>query len=137
MVMVSLSYGQCARGGVVGPVDPTPLRPERRDALAALTPGATSDVIPVPIGFAVAQHRWERRIVRHLAARAAHRAGREGRYAVRWLVLQAEPAERLFFVSRDRIDGLMDSMTMPFEVRDAGLWASGSRRNNSGIYCGR
>jgi hypothetical protein len=44
-----------ARGGLVGPVVLGELRPELRDALAALTPGATSDVIRLPTGFGVVQ----------------------------------------------------------------------------------
>jgi protein SCO1/2 len=41
-----------------------------------------------------------------------------GRYTVRGMVLRVDPAQRLFYVSHDRIEGLMDAMTMPFEVRD-------------------
>ena len=41
------------------------------------------------------------------------------RYDVRGMVLRVDAAARTFFVSHDRIEGLMDAMTMPFEVRDA------------------
>src|SRR6185369_4233457 len=44
-----------ARGGLIGPVVLSELRPELRDALAALTPGATSGVIRLPTGFGVVQ----------------------------------------------------------------------------------
>jgi hypothetical protein len=44
-----------ARGGLIGPVSPAELRAELRDALAALTPGAISGVIRLPIGFGVVQ----------------------------------------------------------------------------------
>jgi protein SCO1/2 len=35
------------------------------------------------------------------------------------MVLRADPASRSFVVSHDKIAGLMDSMIMPFDVRDA------------------
>ncbi len=41
------------------------------------------------------------------------------RYQVRGMVLRVDAPARTFFVSHERIDGLMDAMTMPFEVRDA------------------
>jgi protein SCO1/2 len=41
------------------------------------------------------------------------------RYSVRGMVLRVDAPARTFFVSHDRIEGLMDAMTMPFEVRDA------------------
>jgi len=44
-----------ARGGVIGPVVLAELRAELRDALAALTPGATSGVIRLPTGFGIVQ----------------------------------------------------------------------------------
>jgi len=44
-----------ARGGLIGPVVLSELRAELRDALAALTPGATSGVVRLPIGFGVVQ----------------------------------------------------------------------------------
>jgi len=57
-------------------------------------------------------------LVAMLAAPAwAQQADR--RYDVRGMVLRVDAAARTFFVSHDRIDGLMDAMTMPFEVRDA------------------
>ena len=40
-------------------------------------------------------------------------------YTVKGMVLRVDPANRLFVVSHEKIDGLMDSMVMPFEVRDA------------------
>jgi protein SCO1 len=42
----------------------------------------------------------------------------ERRYAVSGMVLRVDAATRTFFVSHQRVDGLMDAMTMPFEVRD-------------------
>lgn len=44
----------------------------------------------------------------------------ERRYQVRGMVLRVDAPTRTFFVSHERIDGLMEAMTMPFEVRDAG-----------------
>src|SRR5688572_19175774 len=41
------------------------------------------------------------------------------RYDVRGMVLRVDAPAHTFFVSHERIDGLMDAMTMPFEVRDA------------------
>ena len=55
-----------------------------------------------------------------LAVTAAAGQG-DRRYAVRGMVLRVDAADRTFFVSHERIEGLMDSMTMPFEVRDARL----------------
>ena len=43
----------------------------------------------------------------------------ERRYTVRGMVLRIDAPSRTFFVSHERIEGLMDAMTMPFEVRDA------------------
>jgi protein SCO1/2 len=43
----------------------------------------------------------------------------DARYTVRGMVLKVDVANRVFYVSHDRIEGLMDAMTMPFEVRDA------------------
>jgi len=43
------------------------------------------------------------------------------RYAVRGMVLRVDAPTRIFFVSHQRVEGLMEAMTMPFEVRDAGL----------------
>jgi protein SCO1/2 len=48
----------------------------------------------------------------------------ERRYAVRGMVLRVDAADKIFFVSHERIEGLMDSMTMPFEVRDVRLLQS-------------
>jgi protein SCO1 len=41
------------------------------------------------------------------------------RYAVRGMVLRVDAPNKTFVVSHERIEGLMDSMTMPFEVREA------------------
>src|SRR5688572_20492116 len=40
-------------------------------------------------------------------------------YQVRGMVLRVDQANKVLIVSHERIAGLMDSMTMPFEVRDA------------------
>jgi protein SCO1/2 len=40
-------------------------------------------------------------------------------YIVKGMVLRADPANRSFVVSHEKIVGLMDSMIMPFDVRDA------------------
>ena len=45
-----------------------------------------------------------------------HAADRE--YLVKGMVLRADPANRSFVVSHEKIAGLMDSMIMPFDVRD-------------------
>ena len=37
------------------------------------------------------------------------------------MVLRVDAPTRIFFVSHQRVEGLMEAMTMPFEVRDAGL----------------
>jgi protein SCO1/2 len=52
---------------------------------------------------------------------AAPEASRQAdkRYAVRGMVLRVDAPTRTFVVSHERIEGLMDSMTMPFEVREA------------------
>ena len=39
-------------------------------------------------------------------------------YTVNGMVLRADPASRTFVVSHEKIAGLMDSMIMPFDVRD-------------------
>jgi protein SCO1/2 len=44
----------------------------------------------------------------------------EKTYAVRGMVVSVNPAARSFAVSHERIEGFMEAMTMPFEVRDAG-----------------
>jgi len=49
-----------------------------------------------------------------ITARAADKE-----YAVRGMVLSVNAAGRSFVVSHDRIAGLMEAMTMPFEVRQA------------------
>lgn len=43
----------------------------------------------------------------------------ERRVEVHGMILEVRPASRVFVISHDRIVGLMDSMTIPFEVRDA------------------
>jgi protein SCO1/2 len=40
-------------------------------------------------------------------------------YTVKGMVLRADPAKRSFVVSHEKIVGLMESMIMPFDVRDA------------------
>src|SRR5262245_58004745 len=40
-------------------------------------------------------------------------------YIVKGMVVRADPANRTFVVSHEKIVGLMDSMIMPFDVRDA------------------
>jgi protein SCO1/2 len=55
-----------------------------------------------------------------LAARA-HSGQGERRYNVRGMVLRVDAADKTLVVSHERIEGLMDSMTMPFEVRDERL----------------
>ena len=40
-------------------------------------------------------------------------------YIVKGMVVRADPANRTFVVSHEKIVGLMDSMIMPFNVRDA------------------
>jgi protein SCO1/2 len=52
-----------------------------------------------------------------LAAATARAADKE--YSVRGMVLRVDAPSRSFTVSHDRIDGFMEAMTMPFEVRDA------------------
>jgi len=44
----------------------------------------------------------------------------EKEYAVKGMVLSVDPAAKRFTVSHERIAGLMDAMTMPFEVRQPG-----------------
>lgn len=41
-------------------------------------------------------------------------------YQVSGMVLSVNPAAKSFTVSHERIEGFMEAMTMPFEVRDAG-----------------
>ncbi len=52
-------------------------------------------------------------------AAATQRGGEERRFDVHGMILEVRPDTRVFVISHDRIVGLMDSMTMPFEVRDA------------------
>jgi protein SCO1 len=51
-----------------------------------------------------------------LLASAASAADRE--YIVKGMVVRSDPANRSFVVSHEKIVGLMDSMIMPFDVRD-------------------
>ncbi len=53
-----------------------------------------------------------------VAAAAVAAAGADREYPVRGMVLRVDSARGTFVVSHDRIDGLMDAMTMPFEVRE-------------------
>jgi protein SCO1 len=48
---------------------------------------------------------------------AANAADKE--YTVRGMVLRVDTTTKTFIVSHEKIDGLMDAMVMPFEVRDA------------------
>jgi protein SCO1/2 len=41
-------------------------------------------------------------------------------FVVRGMVLGVDPSSKSFTVSHERIEGFMEAMTMPFEVRDAG-----------------
>ncbi len=54
-----------------------------------------------------------------LAAGVTTRAA-DKEYAVKGMVLSVNPSGKSFVVSHERIAGLMDAMTMPFEVRQAG-----------------
>ena len=54
-------------------------------------------------------------------AAPAHSGQGDRHYVVRGMVLRVDAAAKTFFVSHERIEGLMDSMTMPFEVRDVRL----------------
>ena len=54
-----------------------------------------------------------------LAAGVTTRAA-DQEYAVKGMVLSVNPSGKSFVVSHERIAGLMDAMTMPFEVRQAG-----------------
>jgi protein SCO1/2 len=49
----------------------------------------------------------------------AEQRGTERRFDVHGMILEVRPESRIFVVSHDRIVGLMDSMTMPFQVRTA------------------
>jgi protein SCO1/2 len=52
-------------------------------------------------------------------AAAATLLAADKEYPVTGLVLQVDAASRTFVVSHEKIQGLMDAMAMPFEVRDA------------------
>jgi len=56
-------------------------------------------------------------VVGLLVAGNAWTADRE--FTVKGMVLRVDPASRSFVVSHEKIVGLMDSMIMPFDVRDA------------------
>ena len=75
-------------------------RPRARRAVVAAWLVAALWVIPTPAVSVDAQTRPD------------------ARYTVRGMVLKVDAANRVFYVSHDRIEGLMDAMTMPFEVRD-------------------
>jgi protein SCO1/2 len=57
-------------------------------------------------------------VVAALSGSAVGAADRQ--YAVRGMVVSVDPAARSFAVSHERIEGFMEAMTMPFEVRDPG-----------------
>lgn len=65
-------------------------------------------------GLLAAALAWA--IVASVAAQPTHAAG--SRHAVRGLVVRVDAARRTMVVSHDAIPGLMDAMTMPFEVAD-------------------
>jgi tetratricopeptide (TPR) repeat protein len=44
-----------AQGGLIGPIELSELRPELREALRSLDPGAVAGVLPLPTGFALVQ----------------------------------------------------------------------------------
>jgi protein SCO1/2 len=54
----------------------------------------------------------------HLAFCIAALTAADKEYVVKGMVLRADPANRSFVVSHEQIVGLMDSMIMPFDVRD-------------------
>ena len=51
---------------------------------------------------------------------ACSAAGAQTQHTVRGMVLRVDPAGRTFVVSHEKIDGFMEAMAMPFEVRDPG-----------------
>jgi protein SCO1/2 len=53
------------------------------------------------------------------AQQAGAQVSGERRFEVHGMILEVRPSSRVFVISHDTIAGLMDSMTMPFEVRDA------------------
>lgn len=55
----------------------------------------------------------------HLAFCMTALTAADREYVVKGMVLRADPANRTFVVSHEKIVGLMDSMIMPFDVRDA------------------
>jgi len=55
----------------------------------------------------------------HLAFCIASLRAADKEYIVKGMVVRADPANRTFVVSHEKIVGLMDSMIMPFDVRDA------------------
>ena len=57
--------------------------------------------------------------VLHLAFCIASLRAADKEYIVKGMVVRADPANRTFVVSHEKIVGLMDSMIMPFDVRDA------------------
>ena len=55
----------------------------------------------------------------HLAFCISAVGAADREFIVKGMVLRADPANRSFVVSHEKIVGLMDSMIMPFDVRDA------------------
>ena len=55
----------------------------------------------------------------HLAFCIAALTAADREYVVKGMVVRADPANRTIVVSHEKIVGLMDSMIMPFDVRDA------------------
>ena len=55
----------------------------------------------------------------HLAFCMSTLRAADKEYTVKGMVLRSDPANRSFVVSHEKIVGLMDSMIMPFDVRDA------------------
>jgi tetratricopeptide (TPR) repeat protein len=64
-------------GGLIGPIPLSSLRPELRDTLSALAPGAVSGVVRVPTGFAVVQ-RLDPAAVRVVGSREIRAIGASG-----------------------------------------------------------
>jgi protein SCO1/2 len=55
----------------------------------------------------------------HLAFCVSGLQAADKEYTVKGMVLRVDPTNRTFVVSHEKIVGLMDSMIMPFDVRDA------------------
>lgn len=82
------------------------MRGERLRVAAALRTAAALVAVALTATVAV-------RAAGELQARA------DKEYAVRGMVVAVDAAARTVVVSHEKIDGFMDAMTMPFEVRDA------------------